>query len=228
MKKILLAAVSFVFVASSVMAQKHDWANFARFAEENAQISTRPDVVFMGNSITELWIKTHPVFFSSNNYVSRGISGQVSSQMLCRFRPDVINLNPKAVVILSGTNDIAENNGYITNENIYYNIVSMCELAKANGIIPIICSIIPCDKYLWREEVEPVERIKDLNIRLAAYAKKNGYEYVDYYTSLDDGNGALKPGYSNDHCHPTAAGYDVMEPIVKKAINKVLKKAKKK
>lgn len=228
MKKTLIAMALIVSAAFSMTAQKQDWANFARFAEDNAQVTTRPDVVFMGNSITELWIKTHPDFFSSNNYLSRGISGQVSSQMLCRFRPDVINLHPKAVVILSGTNDIAENNGYITNENIFNNIVSMCELAKANGIVPIICSVIPCDIYLWREEVEPVGRIKDLNSRLAEYAKKNGYEYVDYYSALDDGKGALKPGYSNDHCHPTPEGYDVMEPIVQKSIAKVLKKSKKK
>lgn len=227
MKQALMAIALMASATLSLNAQKQDWANFGRYAQENAKVTTRPDVVFMGNSITELWNMKHPEFFNDNNYLCRGIGGQVSSQMLCRFRPDVIDLKPTAVVIMCGTNDIAENNGYITNENIFNNIVSMCELATANDIVPILCSVTPCDKYLWREEVEPVERIKNLNEMISSYAKRKGYDYVDYYTPLDDGKGALKPGYSDDHVHPSIECYGVMEPIVQKTINKVLKKSKK-
>ncbi|HEY5570554.1 MAG TPA: GDSL-type esterase/lipase family protein, partial [Bacteroidales bacterium] len=122
-------------LASSVTCfAQNDWAGFKVYDEANTKVTTRPDAVFMGNSITQGWQGAHPEFFTDNNYVGRGISGQVTSQMLVRFRSDVINLKPKAVVILAGTNDIAQNNGIITVEHIFENFVSMAELAKANKI----------------------------------------------------------------------------------------------
>ena len=133
MKKIFTIAAA-MCLALAAHAVKDDWAQLGRYVYQNAQLTKTPDVVFMGNSITDCWVDSVPEFFADNNYVGRGISGQVSSQMLVRFRQDVINLKPKAVVILTGTNDIAENNGLISNEGIMNNIISMCELAKANGI----------------------------------------------------------------------------------------------
>lgn len=136
-------------------------ANFGRYAEANAAIEQSPDVVFMGNSITDNWAHMDPDFFAKNNFVGRGISGQTSSEMLVRFRRDVIDLKPEAVVILSGTNDVAQNNGYISPENTLGNIISMCELAKAHGIKVILCSITPTSKFGWRPEIEPAQKIRE-------------------------------------------------------------------
>ena len=140
MKRIFLSVV-LIATAVCAAAQQKDWANFGRYAEANAAIEQSPDVVFMGNSITDNWARMDPDFFAKNNFVGRGISGQTSSEMLVRFRRDVIDLKPEAVVILSGTNDVAQNNGYISPENTLGNIISMCELAKAHGIKVILCSI---------------------------------------------------------------------------------------
>ena len=152
MKKIFTIAAA-MCVALAAHAVKDDWAQLGRYVYQNAQLTKAPDVVFMGNSITDCWADSVPEFFADNNYAGRGISGQVSSQMLVRFRQDVINLKPKAVVILTGTNDIAENNGSMSNEGIMNNIISMCELAKANGITPILCSLLPCDHFYWMKNM---------------------------------------------------------------------------
>ena len=137
MKKITLLPL--LFMAIGLFAQTKDWAQFERYESKNDSIITPPAVVFMGNSITDCWADTVPAFFTDNNFVGRGISGQVSSQMLVRFQEDVINLHPKVVVICCGTNDIAQNNGYISLEHILQNIKSMCELARANKIKPVVC-----------------------------------------------------------------------------------------
>ena len=164
-KTALLLALALPLLAAG---QQRDWTNYGRYAEANAALTTAPAVVFMGNSITDGWDNAHPEFFTDNNFACRGISGQVTSQMLCRFRADVIALRPKAVVILAGTNDIAGNNGPIECEHIVENIVSMAELALAAGIRPILCSVLPAAKYPWRPEIESVpEKIAALNARTA-------------------------------------------------------------
>ena len=213
MKRIL--AVLLAAVPLLAAAQPRDWANYGRYAEANAQLVKAPDVVFMGNSITDGWDNAHPEFFSENNFACRGIGGQVTSQMLCRFRADVINLRPKAVVILAGTNDLALNNGPIDTEHIVENIVSMAELALAAGIRPILCSVLPAGAYHWRPEVTEVARkIRELNERLHEYAVERGIEWVDYHTAMQAEDGSLRPEYTYDGVHPTRAGYDVMEKVI--------------
>ena len=196
-------------------AAQNDWANYGRYAEANAQVTAAPKAVMMGDSITEGWPYADPEFFSENNFVGRGISGQVSSQMLLRFRQDVIDLHPKYVVILAGTNDIAENSGKIDMEKTFGNIVSMCDLAKANGIKPVICSVLPVKKYRWRPEVtDCADRIIRLNAMLQDYAKKNRCIYVDYHSVMKDAENGLPEKYSYDGVHLNGDGYDVIEAII--------------
>ena len=212
-KTILLLALALPLL---VAGQQRDWANYGRYAGTNASLTTAPAVVFMGNSITEGWGRNRPEFFAENNFACRGISGQVSAQMLCRFRADAINLRPKAVVILAGTNDIAGNNGPIENEHIAENIVSMAELALAAGIRPILCSVLPAAKYPWRPEIESVpEKIADLNARLQQYAAERGLTWVDYYSAMDAGDGSMRSEYTKDGVHPTPEGYAVMEGVIR-------------
>lgn len=215
-KAALLFALTLPLLAAG---QQRDWANYSRYAEANAALTTAPAVVFMGNSITDGWDDAHPEFFTDNNFACRGISGQVTSQMLCRFRADVIGLGPKAVVILAGTNDIARNNGPIESEHIVENIVSMAELALAAGIRPIICSVLPAAKYPWRPEIESVpEKIRALNDRLQQYAAERGVTWVDYYGAMDAGDGSMRGEYTKDGVHPTPEGYTVMEGVIRPAL----------
>ena len=206
-----------LFAATSAFAQHKDWAKFDRYAAANETVTVQPKAVFMGDSITDGWAQKDEAFFTDNNFVGRGISGQVTSQMLVRFRQDVIDLNPKHVVILAGTNDIALNNGIITHEHIMDNIISMCELAKLHKIKPILCSVLPCDKYLWRLEVEnPAAEVIRLNKMIKEYAESAKIPYVDYHAALSDENGALPVKYSSDHVHPNMDCYKVMEEIILK------------
>ena len=202
-----------------------DWAQLGRFAYENSRLEKMPDVVFMGNSVVDCWADTVPQFFAENNYAGRGISGQVSSQMLARFRQDVIDLKPKAVVILCGINDIAENDGYMPNEGIMNNIKSMCELAAYNNITPILCSILPCDHFHWLKNLNiyPAGRVLQMNELISVYAREKGYEYVDFHTPMTNRKGGMRAEYTYDSGHPNSAGYAVMMPLVKQAIDKVLK-----
>jgi lysophospholipase L1-like esterase len=220
MKKILILPM--LFIALSLYAQQKDWAQFYRYEGKNDSLVTCPNVVFMGNSITDCWADTVPAFFADNNFVGRGISGQVSSQMLVRFQEDVINLQPKAVVICCGTNDIALNNGHISLEHILQNIQSMCELARYHKIKPIVCSLLPAKAFKWRPDLKPADDIRKLNEMIKAYAKENKIPYVDYHSALSDEEGGLPLEYSKDGVHPNAAGYAVMEsvitPILKKAL----------
>ncbi len=215
MKKTLLSLFMLAAAPLLAVAQPQDWANYGRYAEANAQLTAAPDVVFMGNSITDGWDDAHPAFFTDNNFACRGIGGQVTSQMLCRFRADVINLHPKAVAILAGTNDLALNNGPIDIPHIAENIVSMAELALAAGIRPIICSVLPVGQYPWRPEVENASgKIRELNALLRTYAEERGIEWVDYHAAMDAGDGSMRSEYSNDGVHPTPDGYTVMERII--------------
>ena len=220
MKKIALFPL--LFVAIVTFAETKDWAQFERYESKNESLTVRPKVVFMGNSITDCWADTVTAFFTDNNFVGRGISGQVSSQMLVRFQEDVISLQPKVVVICCGTNDIAQNNGYISLEHILQNIKSMCELARANKIKPVVCSTLPAKRFKWRPEMKPADDIIRLNEMIKEYAKENKIPYVDYHSALKDEENGLPLKYSKDGVHPNAQGYAVMERVIMPILKKVL------
>lgn len=210
--------------AQSTSSSKKQWAKYDRYESANAALTVAPDVVFMGNSITDNWASLVPEFFDDNNYAGRGISGQTTEQMLARFRQDVVDLKPQIVVILAGTNDIAQNNGPISNRQILNNIKSMCDIAKANGITPVLCSILPCDYFSWRKTMQPAPVIVELNKMILDYAQSMGYNFVDYYSALATKDGALNPQYTRDRCHPTVEGYKIMIPIVQKVLLPMLNK----
>lgn len=220
---VILALTGFVLCAG---AQTPDWANFGRFEQANKE-TQNPQVVLMGNSITELWIKTHPDFFTSHGYVSRGISGQTTSQMLVRFRADVLDLHPQVVVICGGTNDIAQNTGFISLPHILGNIVSMVELARANGIVPVLCSVLPAREFGWHKGLEPAPKVIELNAMIRAYAQQEKIPYVDYHAAMADPDGGMNTAYTYDEVHPTPAGYDVMETLLPPVVDAVLKNPKK-
>ena len=211
--------VTLILALSAVLAgaqpQVGDWAKFGRYHDANQEVTKTPKVVFMGDSITDFWVNADPEFFTSNNFLGRGISGQTTSHMLVRFRRDVIDHHPKYVVILAGTNDIAKNLGEISPENSLGNIISMCELAKANKIKPIICSILPCNFFYWRPEVKGQEKeIIELNALLKEYAESAKIPYVDYHSAMKDEKDGLPKTYADDGCHPNKAGYEVMKKII--------------
>lgn len=224
----LFCAVMLFSFALQAQTQNPDWPNLKRYQAENKSLSTLPipknRIVFMGNSITQGWKETHPGFFSSNPYLCRGIGGQTTPQMLVRFRQDVISLQPKAVVILAGTNDIAGNTGPSTLEMIMDNIASMAELAAMNGIHPILCSVLPVYDYPWRKGKEPNIKIPQLNGMIKEYAQKKGFVYVDYFSAMADDKNGMIADYTNDGVHCTSAGYDVMEKMIVPIINKTVKK----
>lgn len=227
--KHLLYGIVFLLSANFIQAQnkQEDWANFARFDSVNQMVRQLPQngrkAVFMGNSITQGWIDHDPSYFSSNNYINRGISGQTSSQMLIRFRKDVIDLHPKAVVILAGTNDIAGNTGYISLDNILGNLMSMCELAKAHHIKPILCSLLPASDYPWSRGKHPDIEIPKLNAMIKNYVTKNNIAYVDYFSTMTDGKNGLPKNISEDGVHPNLAGNKIMERVLKPIIEKALR-----
>ena len=214
-----------IFMGGKVKAQ--DWPNLNRYQNENTILKPveagQKRIVFMGDSITEFWSTVNPEYFSGKPYVNRGISGQTTPQMLLRFRADVIALQPTAVVILAGINDIAGNTGPMTIEMIRDNIFSMIELAKANHIKVILCSVLPAYDFPWKPNQEPIAKIKALNEILQNYAVANNIVYVDYYSAMVDERKALKADYSNDGVHPNKTGYQVMAPLADKAIALTLK-----
>jgi len=213
---VALLALGFQF------ANAQDWPNLGRYQADNEKLKQDPaaktTVVYMGDSITDFWIGASPDFFKQNNYVDRGISGQTSPQMLLRFRADVIDLKPKAVVLLCGTNDIAGNTGPETLEMVENNIKSMAELAKANKIKVILCSVLPANKFGWRPNLQPADTIISLNAWISDYAKKSHFTYVDYHQAMADDQKGLGKNYSEDGVHPNKAGYAVMEKLVQEAI----------
>lgn len=204
-------------------SKSRDWAYYKRYEAANETLKKPIKAVFMGNSITEGWANQHPQFFTSNGFVGRGISGQTTSQMLCRFQSDVIDLKPQLVVIMAGTNDIARNTGYISHKHIVQNIKSMCELAKINKITPILCTILPAYEFGWNKDVNPAEEIKLLNDMIKQYANQNKISFVDYYSHMVDERGGMPSEIAEDGVHPNSKGYDIMEPIVLKAIKKFIK-----
>ena len=223
MKKIVLLSLALFSVAALRADGPVDWAQYGRYELQNAVLDRPVEVVFMGNSITDSWIRVDPDFFEQNGFLDRGISGQTTVQMLARFRSDVIELKPQVVVILAGINDIARNNGPIELENVFGNIVSMCELAKFNGIRVVLCSVLPCDRFSWRPEIKPAAAVAELNTMLRQYAAEHKIPYVDYHAALDNGSGGLDARISRDGCHPTLYGYTLMEPMVVEGINKALR-----
>ena len=198
----------------------NDWANLSKYAESNSELKKQSDanrIVFMGNSITEGWSNFNPDFFINNPFINRGISGQTTSQMLIRFKPDVVNLNPKAVVILAGINDIAGNTGPMEIDNIADNIFSMTEIAEANNIEVYICSVLPARDFPWSPGLNPARKVVNLNTILENYCEKNNIKYVDYYSRMNDDNGGLKvPEFTSedDLVHPNKQGYSVMESVL--------------
>lgn len=216
--------VLFLFFFSQIgLAQ--DWANLKRFQQNNIQLMAsgvdKNRIVFMGNSITEGWFSMRRGFFAGKPYINRGIGGQTTPQMLLRFRQDVINLKPKAVVILAGINDIAGNTGPSTIEEIFNNIISMVELAKANNIKVILCSVLPVFEFPWRPGLKPAGEIMELNMLLKMYAYQNDVLYLDYFTAMVDDSNGLKKELGIDGVHPNRAGYSVMEPLLEKAISTI-------
>jgi lysophospholipase L1-like esterase len=210
---------------------KVDWPYLNRYRDENTKLglpsAEEKRVVFMGNSITEGWKDFSPEYFNGKPYICRGISGQTTPQMLVRFRPDVIALKPEVVVILAGINDIAGNTGPSSIEMIADNITSMAELAKANGIQVILCSVLPAYDFPWNPGSFPTEKIILLNKWIEEYASGSRLLYIDFYSSMVDEKKGLKAELTYDGVHPNAAGYKVMEGLAEKEILKSLKNEKK-
>lgn len=210
-------------------AQRADWAAFGRYAEANSQVTAAPDngrrVVFMGNSITQFWVRDRPEFFSDNDFIGRGIAGQTTYQFLSRFREDVVNLHPALVVINAATNDIAENTHPYDESRTMGNIKSMVEIARANGIQVILTSTLPASCFGWNKDIiDAPEKIASLNRLIAAYAEAEGIPYVDYHSHMlgDDGR-CLSSRYTDDGVHPTAAGYEVMEALILPYVRNIVK-----
>tara|TARA_B110000259_G_scaffold110481_1_gene126293 strand:+ start:244 stop:948 length:705 start_codon:yes stop_codon:yes gene_type:complete len=230
LKYIILSVFLLQFITQDINAQ--NWSEFANtgyYAKANLELKlhskTENRVVFMGNSITEGWVFMRPEFFENRDYINRGIGGQTTPQMLLRFRPDVVDLNPKVVLILAGTNDIAGNTGFTPLETIIGNIKSMAEIANANGIEVVISSILPAIEYLWKPGLNPAPKIISINKELKAYAQQQNFIYLDYFTAMVDDNDGLKvPDYTaaDDLVHPNVAGYLVMEKLAEKAIETAL------
>jgi lysophospholipase L1-like esterase len=210
-----------------------DWPNLKRFHEADVALPAAATgenrVVFMGDSITEAWLhngaqagEADAGFFPGKPYVNRGISGQTTPQMLLRFRQDVIELKPAAVVIFAGTNDVAGNTGDMTPEQTEDNLSSMADLAHANGIKVILCSILPAFDFPWKRGREPAPKIVALNSWIKEYAASHGYVYVDFYSAMVDARGGLPANLSKDGVHPVKAGYEIMNPLVEAGIEKAL------
>lgn len=217
----------FALTATAQKSDKWDWAMFGRYANGNTAVKGAPHdtcrIVMMGNSITQLWAERHPDFFTSNHMIGRGISGNTSYQMLSRFRSDVIELKPEAVIILAGTNDVAEVTHPFNPDLTMGNIASMVELAKVHGIVPVLGTIPPGAVWDWMNlsDVAP-DRIRLLNDRIRNYAAQQRITLVDYYPLMANPDGTFKDGMSYDKIHPTPEGYAVMQEILLPIIKKLL------
>ena len=197
---------------------QNDWAYIEKYAIENQQLLKLPNngnrIVFIGDSITEFWQQYDSAFFTQNKYINRGISSQTTSQIQERFQNDVIDLEPKYVIILAGINDIAENNGSISIEEIMNNIVSMVEKALKNNIEVVLCSILPASDFYWNPKIKPIEKIKQLNVLIEAYCLIEKIKFVDYYTPMVDENFGLDKKFTDDGVHPNLNGYLKMKTIL--------------
>ena len=202
-----------------------DFGGLERFKEANAMLAApKPGenrVVFMGDSITQGWKLDES--FPGKPYINRGIGGQTTPQMVVRFRQDVVDLKPKVVVILAGINDIAGNTGPMTLEQTEGNIASMAELARANGIRVVLCSVLPAFDFPWAPGLTPAPKVVEVNAWMKQYAADKGDVYVDYYSAMKDERGGLPPTLSTDGVHPLPAGYAIMTPLAEAGIEKALK-----
>jgi len=204
-----------------------DWAQLNRYRADNAALAPpaagERRVVFYGDSITDMWGRSEGArFFPGKPYVNRGISGQTTAQMLVRFRQDVIDLKPAAVVILAGTNDLAGNTGLSTQRMIEDNLRSMAELAQANHIKLVLASVLPVSDYPWRPGLQPAEKIRALNAWIKQYAQSHGAVYLDYHSKMRNRQGGLDKALATDGVHPTAAGYGLMAPLAQQAVERAL------
>ena len=210
----------------AMQSKLRDWPDLAKYRDEDTKLAPpakgKPRVVFLGDSITEFWPLSES--FPSSPYVNRGISGQTTPQILLRFRQDVIALQAKVVVILAGTNDIAENTGPTSLAAIEDNLMSMTDLARKNGIHVVLSSVLPASSYPWRPEIQPVEKIHALNDWIKEYAAKEGWVFLDYYPVMANDKLGLKAELSEDGVHPNKAGYAVMASLAEKAILQALGK----
>ncbi len=203
-----------------------DWANLNKYKNDNLLLQPaepgQSRIVFMGDSITEFWSQICPDFFANKPFINRGISGQTTPQMLIRFRADVVALKPSLVIILAGINDIAGNTGASSLEMISNNLFSMIEIAKANQLKVVLCSVLPAFDFPWKKRMEPARKITALNAQLKSHAIANDIYYLDYFSVMVDDQLGMKKEFSDDGVHPNKAGYQVMAPLVKEAIQKVL------
>lgn len=214
--------------ASKIAIYTNDYGELARYRKANAELKPpaagENRVVFFGDSITDIWKLDES--FPGKPYINRGISGQTTSQMLVRFRQDVIDLQPKVVVILAGTNDIAGNTGPISNENIEANLTDFAELARAHDVRVIFSSLLPVSNYTPQSKdffaQRPMTRILALNKWLKDYCDANHLTYLDYFDSMVDEKGMLQRNISNDGLHPNKAGFAIMAPLAEKAIEQTL------
>ena len=197
---------------------QNDWAYLEKYALENQQLLEQHNdgnrIVFIGDSITEFWERYDSMFFSQNTYINRGISSQTTSQILERFQNDVIDLQPKSVIILAGINDIAENNGPILLEEIMANIIKMVEKSLKNKIEVLLCSVLPANNFYWNPKIQPIEKIMQLNQMIKAYSLVKQIKCVDYYTQMVDEYLGLDKKYTDDGVHPNLEGYLKMKSIL--------------
>ena len=229
--KLFLSALLLAGTCATECAAQ-DWPNLNRYRSDNqTNLEARRNdpsdaqkswVVFMGDSGTQGWTEKDPDFFTDNHFVGRGINGQTTPQMLLRFRQDVIDLKPKAVVILGGANDIAGNTGPSSIEMIMDNIKSMVELARANGIEVVLCSVLPSNHFYWIPELKPADLLIELNRQIKAYADAHHIPFADYYSVLVDDQKGLNEAYRIDTAHPSLEGYKLIEPLVVKSIQQAL------
>ncbi len=211
----LVLIIGLIYAYRPVM-NYFDWGELRRYQKSNLKVIKMKNsalVVFMGDSITENWGYAKDSIFQNPNYINRGISGQNTAQMVLRFNQDVIALNPKTVVILGGTNDIAGTHGDYTNLQIQENIDKMCQMARAKNINIILAKILPAAHYNWKPKVKPVPRINEINAWIENYAKANNYPLIDYYSPMVDNQNGLKPEYAIDGVHPNENGYEIMKKV---------------
>lgn len=209
--------------AAKKAREARDWAGLCVYRADNARIiasGVRPDVVMMGDSITENWARAVPDLIDGVRIVGRGIGGQTSGQMLVRFQADVLSLRPRRVHLMAGTNDVAGNGGPTSPDAYRNNIVSMTELARANGVEVVLAAIPPANRFFWNPAIQPAPRIAELNAWLKAYAEEKGYRFIDYVPALADDRRGMRSDYSIDGVHPNRAGYAAMRDLLIKAMEK--------
>ena len=235
MKKIIVSASFLLFnlMVSSAFSQSKpeegwvSWTNFKKYVNQNKEVKEKQKgevrVVYLGDSIFEGWSVARPDFFEGKPFYNRGISGQVTAQMVLRFQEDVVDLHPDVLVLKAGINDIAENAGAYDQQKTLNNIKSIVQLAKANKIKVVLCSVLPANRFVWRPELTPADKVIELNAALKVVAKQENVLYLDLYTAVVDDQKGMKAVYASDGVHPTIEGYKVLEPLVEEAIKKVKK-----